>query len=120
MKKLIIRALAGLLASVVLVACVSLMGNMPGGKRTDGIFYEASGIHPDATLMTVNKQPVTAEEFLYWLAYDCDYLSSYMGGNVDFSTAGRQYDLRPVCPGGCPADGDPLRRGAQLGPEGGH
>ena len=87
MKKLIIRALAGLLASVVLVACVSLMGNMPGGKRTDGIFYEASGIHPDATLMTVNKQPVTAEEFLYWLAYDCDYLSSYMGGNVDFSTA---------------------------------
>ena len=64
MKKLIIRALAGLLASVVLVACVSLMGNMPGGKRTDGIFYEASGIHPDATLMTVNKQPVTAEEFL--------------------------------------------------------
>ena len=65
MKKLIIRALAGLLASVVLVACVSLMGNMPGGKRTGGIFYEASGIHPDATLMTVNKQPVTAEAAMW-------------------------------------------------------
>lgn len=86
MKKLIIRSLAGLLASVLLVACVSLLGNMPGGKRTDGIFYEASGIHPDATLMTVNKQPVSAEEFLYWLAYDCDYLASYMGGTVDFDT----------------------------------
>ena len=86
MKKLIIRALAGLLASVVLVACVSLMGNMPGGKRTDGIFYEASGIHPDATLMTVNKQAVSAEEYLYWLAYDCDYLTSYVG-SVDFGSA---------------------------------
>lgn len=87
MKKLLIRFFAGLLASVLLVTGVSLLGNMPNGKRTDGIFYEASGIHPDAVLMTVNKQSVTAEEFLYWLAYDCDYLASYMGGNVDFDTA---------------------------------
>lgn len=87
MKNLIIRSLAGLLASVLLVTGVALLGNMPNGKRTDGVFYGASGIHPDATLMTVNMQPVTAEEYLYWLAYDCDYLSSYMGGNVDFSTA---------------------------------
>ena len=50
------------------------------------MFYGASGIHPDATLMTVNMQPVTAEEYLYWLAYDCDYLSSYMG-TVDFDAA---------------------------------
>lgn len=87
MKNLIIRALAGLLASILLVTGVALLGNMPNGKRTDGVFYGATGIHPDATLMTVNMQPVTAEEYLYWLAYDCDYLSSYMGGNVDFSTA---------------------------------
>ena len=87
MKNLIIRSLAGLLASVLLVTGVALLGNMPNGKRTDGVFYGATGIHPDATLMTVNMQPVTAEEYLYWLAYDCDYLSSYMGGNVDFSTA---------------------------------
>lgn len=86
MKKLIIRALAGFLASVLLVAGVSLVGNMPNGKRTDGVFYHASGIHPDAALMTVNKQPVSAEEYLYWLAYDCDYLSSYMG-SVDFDAA---------------------------------
>ena len=86
MKNLIIRALAGLLASVLLVTGVALLGNMPNGKRTDGVFYGATGIHPDATLMTVNMQPVTAEEYLYWLAYDCDYLSSYMG-TVDFDTA---------------------------------
>lgn len=86
MKKLIIRALAGLLASVLLVAGVALVGNMPNGKRTDGIFYQASGIHPDAALMTVNKRSVSAEEYLYWLAYDCDYLSSHMG-SVDFDAA---------------------------------
>lgn len=86
MKNLIIRSLAGLLASVLLVTGVALLGNMPNGKRTDGVFYGASGIHPDATLMTVNMQPVTAEEYLYWLAYDCDYLSSYMG-TVDFDAA---------------------------------
>ena len=63
MKKLIIRALAGLLDSVLLVAGVALVGNMPNGKRTDGIFYQASGIHPDAALMTVNKRSVSAEEY---------------------------------------------------------
>ena len=70
MKSIIIRSLAGLLASVLLVTGVALLGNMPNGKRTDGIFYESSGIHPDAALMTVNKRPVSAEEYLYWLAYD--------------------------------------------------
>ena len=55
MKNLIFRSLAGLVASVLLVTGVALLGNMPNGKRTDGVFYEASGIHPDATLMTVNK-----------------------------------------------------------------
>ena len=54
MKNLIFRSLAGLVASVLLVTGVALLGNMPNGKRTDGVFYEASGIHPDATLMTVN------------------------------------------------------------------
>ncbi len=86
MKSIIIRSLAGLLASVLLVTGVALLGNMPNGKRTDGIFYESSGIHPDAALMTVNKRPVSAEEYLYWLAYDCDYLSSYLG-TVDFDAA---------------------------------
>lgn len=86
MKNLIFRSLAGLVASVLLVTGVALLGNMPNGKRTDGVFYEASGIHPDATLMTVNKQPVSAEEYLYWLAYDCDYLTSYVG-SVDFGSA---------------------------------
>ena len=85
MKNLIFRSLAGLVASVLLVTGVALLGNMPNGKRTDGVFYEASGIHPDATLMTVNKQAVSAEEYLYWLAYDCDYLTSYVG-SVDFDS----------------------------------
>lgn len=86
MKKLLIRFFAGLLASIVLVTAVAMLGNMPNGKRTDGIFYESTGIHPDAVLLTVNNYPVTAEEYLYWLAYDCDYLTSNMG-EVDFTAA---------------------------------
>ncbi len=84
MKKQLIRFCAGLLASIVLVGCVAYMGNMPNGKRTDGIFYEASGIHPDAALLMVNNRAVSAEEFLYWLAYDCDYLTARIG-TVDFN-----------------------------------
>ena len=84
MKKQLIRFCAGLLASIVLVGCVAYMGNMPNGKRTDGVFYAASGIHPDATLLMVNNHGVTAEEFLYWLAYDCDYLTARIG-TVDFN-----------------------------------
>lgn len=86
MKNMIVRAVAGLLASILLVTGVALMGNMPNGKRTDSIFYDASGIHPDAALMTVNMREVPAEEYFYWLAYDCDYLTSYMG-SVDFNAA---------------------------------
>lgn len=86
MKNMIIRAVAGMLASILLVTGVALVGNMPNGKSTDSIFYDASGIHPDAAIMTVNMREVPAEEYFYWLAYDCDYLTSYMG-TVDFNAA---------------------------------
>lgn len=79
MKKLWIRLGVGLLAAVIAVAAVVLLGNTADrGKRTDGLFYQVTGIHPDAKLITVDGEPVTAEEYFYWLAYGCEYLSSYM------------------------------------------
>ncbi|MBO4854271.1 MAG: hypothetical protein J5482_03925 [Oscillospiraceae bacterium] len=79
MKKLWIRLGAGLLTAVVAVAAVMLLSNTAdNGKRTDGLFYQATGIHPDARLITVDGEPVTAEEYFYWLAYGCEYLSAYM------------------------------------------
>lgn len=36
-----------------------------------GIFYEITGIPSDKTVMTVSGVNVTAEEYLYWMAYLC-------------------------------------------------
>ena len=85
MKKLWIRLAVGLLASALLVAALSLLPEPHSGKRTDGLFYQASGIHPDARLLVVDGEEVSAEEYLYWLAYDCEYLSSNMG-KIDWSS----------------------------------
>ena len=73
------RFVAGLIAAILLVSCVSFLDGAGNGSRTDGLYYKASDIHPDATIMTVNGEKISAEEYLYWLAYDCEYLSSYAG-----------------------------------------
>ena len=54
------------------------------GSRTDGLYYEASGIRPDAQMLQVNGEAVSAEEFFYWLDSTCAYLVSYAGGKLDF------------------------------------
>ncbi len=72
------RFIAGLIASILLVGCVAFIDG-GSGRRKDGLYYQASGIHPDATIMTIGDEKISAEEYLYWLAYDCEYLSSYAG-----------------------------------------
>lgn len=83
MKKAWIRLAASAVLSVLLVAGISASGILTNGHRTDGLFYQASGIRPDAELLTVNGETIDAEEYLYWLAYDCEYLSSYVQ-DLDF------------------------------------
>ena len=93
MKNNWVRLIAGALASVVLVGGCSLTVGINKGNRTDGLLSEACGLHPDAELLLIDGQTVTAEEYLYWLAYDCEYLSNYVP-NVDWSaelTAGVTY-----------------------------
>ena len=85
MKNNWVRLIAGVLVSVALVGAISLTGGMKKGSRTDGLLYEASGLHPDGQLLLVNGEAVTCEEYLYWLAYDCEYLSTYVQG-IDWST----------------------------------
>ena len=55
------------------------------GIRTDGLYYEASGIRPDAQMLQVNGESVCAEEFFYWLDTTCAYLESYAGGALNFN-----------------------------------
>lgn len=78
MKKSLYRLAASVVVSLLVVCLVDVSGFVTNGHRTDGLFYQASGLHPDAQLLTVNDQVITAEEFLYWLAYDCEYLSAYI------------------------------------------
>ena len=86
MKNNWIRFLAGVIASAVLVGAFALTGGMKNGKRTDGLLYQASGLHPDGELLLIDGQTVTAEEYLYWLAQDCDYLSGQVEG-LDWDAA---------------------------------
>ena len=86
MKNNWIRFLAGVIASTVLVGALALTGGMKSGKRTDGLMYQASGLHPDGELMSINGQVVSCEEYLYWLAQDCEYLASQVEG-LDWNAA---------------------------------
>lgn len=80
------RLIAVLAASILLVGLIAFHDTRYG-TRTDGLYYEATGIHPDAQILRVNGDGVSAEEYLYWLASVCDYLYSYTNGQVDFSAA---------------------------------
>ena len=86
MKNNWIRFLAGMIASAVLVGAFAFTGGMKSGKRTDGLMYQASGLHPDGELMSINGQVVSCEEYLYWLAQDCEYLASQVEG-LDWNAA---------------------------------
>ena len=83
MKKSLIRLAASVVLSVALVAVISASGILTNGHRSDGLFYQASGIRPDAELLTVNGETIDAEEYLYWVAYDCEYLSANVS-DLDF------------------------------------
>ena len=78
------RFAAMLAVSVLMVLWIASGDRMSAGQRTDGLYYEVTGIHPDAVLMRINGEDISAEEYLYWLAYDCEYLTSYVP-NLDFS-----------------------------------
>lgn len=69
---------------VVLGAALWTTHRANTGKRTDGLYYLASGIRPDARLLTAGGETVEGEEYLYWLAYACEYLTSNLG-NVDWN-----------------------------------
>ncbi len=85
MKKLWVRIGAGMLAClIVLGAAMWTTYRTRNGTRSDGLYYQASGIRPDARLLTAGGEPVEGEEYLYWLAYACEYLTSNLG-DVDWN-----------------------------------
>lgn len=81
-----IRIPAFLLAALMLLALLSGCGKQdgaqPAGEKPSGLFYEASGIDPKATIAAVNGREISAEEYLYWLAYHCESILADRGGSV--------------------------------------
>ena len=86
MKNNWIRFLAGALVSVMLVGAFAITGGMKGGKSTEGLLYQASGLHPDGEMLVIDGQIVTCEEYLYWVDYVCAYLASQLP-DVDWNAA---------------------------------
>ena len=84
MKNGLKRLAASVVISVLLTGILASVG-LSNGRRTDGVYYEATGIHPDAELIEVNGEIISAEEYFYWLDYVCGYLTASAGGKLDLS-----------------------------------
>ena len=79
------RLIAMLAASILLVGAIAFVDTRYGEEN--GLYYEVTGIKPDAQIMSVNGQAVCAEEYFYWLASACEQLYSYTDGAVNFDAA---------------------------------
>ena len=66
------RAFALLLAAAVCAVVLSGCGKTKEGTVKSGLYYDASGISPDAVLLTVDGRDVTAGRYFYWLTDACD------------------------------------------------
>lgn len=78
---LVIRALIGVAASLVIVGAMGLVTEAQGEKT---LIQQASGMKGTEVVMTVNGEDVTAEEYLYMTAYAAQSLSYY--GITDLNT----------------------------------
>ena len=54
-----------------------LSHRLRGRRHRGGLLCEASGIRPDTVLLSVDGRDVSAQRYLYWLAYACDYIADY-------------------------------------------
>ena len=70
------RRLAAYCLALTAVLSLTACGG-DDGTRKEGLFYEATGISPDAVLLTVDGRDIPAERYFYWLAYICDYIGEY-------------------------------------------
>ena len=74
-----LKRLIAMLAVTALLAGSIAFYYHKTGARTDGVFYAATGIRPDAPLIYVDGDAVSAEEYFYWLDSVSEYLASPMG-----------------------------------------
>lgn len=81
------RGSCALLAAAMSVSLLAgCAGKSREGTVREGLYYDASGICPDAVLMTVDGRDVSADRYFYWLTDTCDSISD------SFSGQGKQLD----------------------------
>lgn len=80
MKRLTALLLA-LCMMLTLAACAS-EEETPAGQG-EGIYYEITGLDPEAVMLTVDGREVTNRMYFYWLTYTMDAISSSMPDWVD-------------------------------------
>lgn len=86
-KKLLCLLLAAALC-LGLTACNEKEPELSTGEVQEGLCYTASGLSPDAEVLTVGGTPVRADVYLYWLAYSASnvesYMTTYLGQELDW------------------------------------
>lgn len=95
--KLMKRMMTLAMALVMVLTLVSCGGGMSEGSRADGIFYEATGISPDAVLLRADGMDVTAERYFYWLYNAVGGAAMYCGADGFNSDAGDGRTYAQVC-----------------------
>ena len=79
--------------TLTLVSC----GGMSEGSRTDGIYYDATGVSPDAVLMQIDGVDVPAERYFYWLYNSASNAAMYCGTDGFGEDAGDGRSYGQVC-----------------------
>ena len=69
------------IAACALLLSLTLLTACGGGGAGKTMFEKASGLAPDAVLLTVEGREVPAWRYLYWLAAACDTVSEFYGEN---------------------------------------
>lgn len=82
--RLLLRFIAGLAASLILVSSIALID-----RNNNSLYQNASGVKLNSVVMTIDGQDISAQEYLYWLSYYCDYYNQYLQymGVSDWNTA---------------------------------
>ena len=73
--KRIAALLLALLLSVSLAACAAPEEETPAGEG-ESLFFEVTGLEPDAVMLTVDGKDVTVGMYLYWLVYTMSTFST--------------------------------------------
>ncbi len=83
--------------ALAMVLTLASCGGMSEGSRTDGIYYDATGVSPDAVLMRIDGVDVPAERYYYWLYNSVSNAAMYCGADGFDTDAGDGRSYAEVC-----------------------